>query len=76
MQRGWDCLAEFFDALMYLLVGYVQTSSFTPIDKQSAIKALDDQIDKLEMTDDAAQSLLTDLKVALDMIVQWLHFFR
>lgn len=30
---------------MYLPVEYVQTSSFTPIDKQSAIKALDDQID-------------------------------
>ena len=42
-----------FDALMYLPVEYVQTS-FNPIDKQSAIKALDDQIDKLEMTDDAA----------------------
>ncbi|HCJ3288785.1 TPA: VirB3 family type IV secretion system protein [Klebsiella pneumoniae] len=60
--------AGIFDALMYLPVEYVQTSSFTPIDKQSAIKALDDQIDKLEMTDDAAQSLLTDLKVALDMV--------
>ncbi|MDF6748682.1 conjugal transfer protein, partial [Escherichia coli] len=40
----------------------------TPIDKQSAIKALDDQIDKLEMTDDAAKSLLADLKVGLDMV--------
>ncbi len=53
---------------MYLPVEYVQTSSFTPIDKQSAIKALDDQIDKLEMTDDAAKSLLADLKVGLDMV--------
>ncbi|WP_227541294.1 hypothetical protein [Klebsiella pneumoniae] len=60
--------AGIFDALMYLPVEYVQTSSFTPIDKQSAIKALDDQIDKLEMTDDAAKSLLADLKVGLDMV--------
>jgi type IV secretion system protein VirB4 len=37
-----------FLTLMYLPVEYVQTSSFTPIDKQSAIKALDDQIDKLK----------------------------
>ncbi|MDP1001421.1 hypothetical protein, partial [Klebsiella pneumoniae] len=58
--------AGIFDALMYLPVEYVQTSSLTPIDKQSAIKALDDQIDKLEMTDDAAKSLLADLKVGLD----------
>ena len=45
---------------MYLPVEYVVTSSFTAMDKQSAIKALDDQIDKLEMTDDAAKSLLAD----------------
>ncbi|STL49328.1 putative Pilx3-4/VirB3-4 protein, putative conjugal transfer protein [Escherichia coli] len=53
---------------MYLPVEYVVTSSFTAMDKQSAIKALDDQIDKLEMTDDAAKSLLADLKVGLDMV--------
>ncbi|ECY7713601.1 conjugal transfer protein, partial [Salmonella enterica subsp. enterica serovar Enteritidis] len=46
--------AGILDALMYLPVEYVVTSSFTAMDKQSAIKALDDQIDKLEMTDDAA----------------------
>ncbi|ECN8914741.1 conjugal transfer protein, partial [Salmonella enterica subsp. enterica serovar Typhimurium] len=60
--------AGILDALMYLPVEYVVTSSFTAMDKQSAIKALDDQIDKLEMTDDAAKSLLADLKVGLDMV--------
>ncbi len=68
--------AGIFDALMYLPVEYVQTSSFTPIDKQSAIKALDDQIDKLEMTDDAAKSLLADLKVWSRYGLQRLYFFR
>jgi type IV secretion system protein VirB4 len=47
----------------------------SPIDKQSAIKALDDQIDKLEMTDDAAKSLLADLQVGLDMVSSG-YFFR
>lgn len=60
--------AGIFDALMYLPVEYVLTSSFTAMDRQAAIKALDDQIDKLEMTDDAAKSLLADLKVGLDMV--------
>ncbi len=57
-----------FDALMYLPVEYVFTSSFTSMDKQAAVKALDDQIDKLELTDDAAKSLLADLRVGLDMV--------
>jgi len=60
--------AGIFDALMYLPVEYVFTSSFTAMDKQASIKALDDQIEKLEMTDDAAKSLLADLRVALDMV--------
>lgn len=60
--------AGIFDALMYLPVEYVFTSSFTTMDKQASIKALDDQIDKLEMTDDAAKSLLADLHVGLDMV--------
>ena len=38
------------------------------MDKQAAVKALDDQIDKLELTDDAAKSLLADLRVGLDMV--------
>ncbi len=53
---------------MYLPVEYVFTSSFTSMDKQAAVKALDDQIDKLELTDDAAKSLLADLRVGLDMV--------
>ncbi|EPU1275845.1 VirB3 family type IV secretion system protein [Escherichia coli] len=60
--------AGIFDALMYLPVEYVFTSSFTSMDKQAAVKALDDQIDKLELTDDAAKSLLADLRVGLDMV--------
>lgn len=60
--------AGIFDALMYLPVEYTVTSSFTVMDKQASIKALDDQIDKLILTDDAAKSLLADLRVALDMV--------
>ncbi|EOI3591734.1 VirB3 family type IV secretion system protein [Proteus mirabilis] len=60
--------AGIFDALMYLPVEYTLTTSFTALNKRDAVKKLDDQREKLEMTDDAAKSQITDLEVAVDMV--------
>lgn len=57
-----------FDALMYLPVEYVLTTSFTSMKKREAVKRLDDQLDKLEMTDDAAKSQMDALTVGVDML--------
>lgn len=56
-----------FDALMYLPVEYVFTSSFEAMKRPAVIKSLDDQLEKLVMSQDAAASQIADLKVALDM---------
>ncbi|MEX9225588.1 VirB3 family type IV secretion system protein [Providencia rettgeri] len=60
--------AGIFDSLMYMPVEYTLTTSFTPLGKRDAIKKLDDQREKLEMTDDAAKSQIQDLEVAVDMV--------
>ncbi|MBQ0656053.1 VirB3 family type IV secretion system protein [Proteus mirabilis] len=63
-----DTESGIFDSLMYMPVEYTLTTSFTPLDKREAIQKLDDQREKLEMTDDAAKSQITDLEVAVDMV--------
>lgn len=59
--------AGIFDVLMYLPVEYVFTSSFTTMNRQAAIKKLDDQLDQLELANDAAKSQMADLQVGVDM---------
>ncbi|EBB7895780.1 VirB3 family type IV secretion system protein [Escherichia coli] len=57
-----------FDALMFVPVEYVLTTSFTSLKKRESIKRLDDQIEKLALTNDAAESQMEALTVGLDML--------
>ncbi|EJJ8281102.1 VirB3 family type IV secretion system protein [Salmonella enterica] len=64
-----------FDALMYLPVEYIVTSSFTCLGRQESIKKLDDQIKLLSSNDDAAKTQIADLEVAQDMVASGLISF-
>lgn len=55
------------DALAYLPVTYVMTTSFTALGKQEAQKEINDKIKKLKSAGDEAVSQLTDMMVAKDL---------
>ena len=64
-----------FDALMHIPVEYVFTSTFETVGRQQAAKAITDQLEKLDMTGDAAESQKEDLLLAQDMLASGLISF-
>ncbi|APG53528.1 TPA: VirB3 family type IV secretion system protein [Klebsiella aerogenes] len=64
-----------FDALMYVPVEYIMTSSFTILRKKESTKRLDDQLDKLVIANDAAVTQQNQLIVGTDMLASGLIAF-